>query len=258
MYQHSQSDVLPGDLFGAVAIVTGASSGIGRAVALELGAAGAEVIAIARREEKLASLVEEIRSRGGRAEAMSVDIRHESGLVAAFEIVARKYRRLDILVNAAGLGRVAPLVDPASDALRDMWEVNVHALCVATREALRAMRPQNKGHIVHVSSMSGYRVQCGSGFYAATKHAVRAVTEGLRQELRSEGSKVRVSSVSPGDTASEFLEAMYGSAEHAASIRPTYDSMRSEDVARAVLYALTVPGNVEIHDILMRPIGQPD
>ncbi|MCU0660762.1 MAG: SDR family NAD(P)-dependent oxidoreductase [Myxococcota bacterium] len=241
-----------------VAIVTGASAGIGRALCLELGSRGVKVIALARRMDRLSALVRELEEQGHCASAIAVDVRDEGQITRAFDAVASRHGRLDILVNAAGIGRVAPLVAPDSEALAEMWAVNVHGLCVSTREALKIMRPSNRGHILHVSSLSGYRVQTGSGFYAATKHAVRALTEGLRRELRAEGSKVRVSAISPGDTESEFLKAMYGSSEAARAHQPAYQPMRSQDVAEAALHILSAPEHVEIHDILMRPVHQPD
>jgi NADP-dependent 3-hydroxy acid dehydrogenase YdfG len=241
-----------------IAVVTGASAGIGRAISLALATQGALVFALARRADRLEQLAGDLKARGHFATPVVADLRDEAQIVRAFDFVAERHGRLDILVNAAGLGRIAPLVAPDSAALAEMWAVNVHGLCLATREALRLMRPQNRGHILHVSSMSAYRVQCGSGFYAATKHAVRALTEGLRRELRAEGSRIRVSAISPGDTDSEFLESLYGSSQAARDHQPSYEPMRSQDVAQAALHILSAPANVEIHDILMRPIQQPD
>jgi len=241
-----------------VALVTGASSGIGRTVCLALAKTGARLAIVARRLDSLATLKDTIEESGGEAFPLAVDLRDESGIKSAFDAVARKWNGVDILVNSAGLGRTAPLSSGADEDFREMLEVNTLALAIATREAIASMQSRNvAGHIVHVSSMSAYRVQGDTGMYAATKHAVRAMTEGLRQELRQAGSPIRISSVSPANTDTEFMERMLGRAK-AKENRPGYRQLDPEDVADAVLYLLSTPAHVEINDILMRPTNQPD
>ena len=246
-------------LVGKVALVTGASSGIGRAVATALGEAGAAVGILARRMERLVELRNEIDRGPGQAMCLTADLLDEEQIHTALRALRERFGGVDVLVNSAGLGRVAPLSRGATDDLRRMLEVNVLALAAITREAVRDMRARDAaGHVVHISSMSAYRVQLEMGMYAATKHAVRAMTEGLRQELRAAGSPIRVSSVSPADTDTEFFEQMLGSARAAADARPAYRALDPEDVARAVLFVLEQPPHVEIHDLLLRPTDQPD
>src|SRR5215510_9410159 len=171
-------------LDGRSVVVTGASSGIGVATARAFAAAGAGVTLAARREDRL------------------------------FDLACQRFGGVDVLVNNAGLGRSAPLSSGSTEAWREMLEVNVLGLCIATREAIRDMdRRQVPGHIVHVSSMAGHRVPGpDSGVYAGTKFAVRALTEGLRQELRARQSSIRVSCVSPGYVDTEFAAVFSGSA----------------------------------------------
>jgi len=246
-------------LEGKVAMVTGASSGIGRAVALKLAFAKMKVAVAARRARKLEELAAAITSSGTDSLPVTVDLRDEEQLRASISGVVRHFGGIDVLVNAAGLGHVAPLASGKPAHFRDMLEVNVLALAVATREVVANMRERGvPGHIVHVSSMSAHRVQSGSGMYAATKHAVKALTEGLRLELRESDSPIRVTSISPADTDTGFFAAMYRSEKEAAERRPAYRMLDPEDVADAVHYALVAPPHVEIHDILLRPTDQPD
>jgi 17beta-estradiol 17-dehydrogenase / 3beta-hydroxysteroid 3-dehydrogenase len=167
--------------------------------------------------------------------------------------------RSDVLINNAGLGHHAPLVSGETAAWREMLELNVLALCVCTREAIAGMRRRgvDDGHIVHVSSMAGYRVPPDSGVYAATKHAVRALTESLRQELRAAGSGIRVGAISPGFVETEFAEHYHRSAELARQEYGRYKVLEPADIAEATLYLLAQPAHVQIHDILMRPTLQP-
>jgi len=247
------------DLSGKVALVTGATSGIGRAVALALARRKARLALVARRLDALIIMKSHAESLGAEAFPLAVDLREEAQLLVAFDAVRRKLRVVDILVNSAGLGRVAPLSSGSGDHFREMLEVNVLALANATREAVKDMSSRKvAGRIVHGSSMSAYRVQGRAGFYAATKHAVRAMTEGLRQERRAAGSPIGVTSISPADTETEFMERMLGSRQAAKDAAPPYRRLAASDVADAVMYVLGAPPHVEIHDILLRPTDQPD
>jgi len=240
-------------------MVTGASSGIGRAVALSLAAEGVRLALVSRRLDPLVEMKHDIDSRGGSAFALAVDLRDESQILFAFRAVQRELGGVDILVNSAGLGHDAPLINGSTEHFREMLETNVLALAVMTREAIADMRARDvAGQIVHVSSLSAYRVQHKTGMYSATKHAVRALAEGLRQELRALDSPIRVACVSPGDTETEFVERMYRSKRIAAELKPSYRQLDAADVAEAVMYILHAPPHVDVNDLLIRPVGQPD
>jgi NADP-dependent 3-hydroxy acid dehydrogenase YdfG len=218
-----------------------------------------KVAVASRRARKLEELAAAIKSSGTESLPVTVDLSDEEQLRAAIGGVVRHFGGIDVLINAAGLGHVAPLTSGKPAHFREMLEVNVLALAVATREVVQNMQKRGvPGHVVHISSMSAHRVQPGSGMYAATKHAVKALTEGLRQELRASDSPIRVTAISPADTDTGFFAAMYRSKKEAAKRRPPYRMLDPEDVAEAVLYALTAPPHVEIHDIQLRPIDQPD
>lgn len=239
-----------------VALVTGASSGIGRAVAKGLLERGAKVALLARRRDRLEEVASGVSAE--RALVCPADLRREAEIRGAFERARAAWGGVDVVVNAAGLGRRAPLVEGPADAWREMLEVNVLGLCICTQEGLRDMRRRgDDGHVVHISSMSGHRVPGASGVYAATKHAVRALTEGLRKELRALGSQIRVTAVSPGFVETEFAEVYHGSSEAAERTYGRFPVLQAQDVAAAVLHALEAPPHVAIHDILMRPTEQP-
>ena len=242
-----------------VALVTGASAGIGEAVATALAAAGMKVALTARRGDRLETLAGSIRAAGGEALALPSDARDEGALCAVFDRIRAEWGGVDVLINNAGLGRVASLTAGETEHWREMWEVNVLALSICTREALADMaRRGDDGHVVHISSLSGHRVPQGrGGMYSATKHAVRALTEALRGELHAAGRRTRVTAISPGYVETEFAEVMLGDADAAAAVYGRYPVIQVENIADAVRYVLAQPAEVQIHDILMRPTMQP-
>ena len=240
-----------------VAIVTGASSGIGAAVAVELAALGMRVALLARRREKLDHLVAQIQADDGRAYAYPIDLRDTDALEETLARIHRELGPTRALINNAGLGHAAPLTSGRTTHWREMLEVNVLALCVCTREVVSQMRAHGDwGQVIHISSMAAHRVPEGSGVYSATKFAVRSLTEGLRQELRGDGSSFRVSSISPGFVETEFAAHYHRSEEKARSIYNQYHVLSPEDVARQVTFVLTQPPHVQIHDLLLRPTEQ--
>ena len=203
---------MSGILVGRTAVVTGASSGIGVATARTLAAAGAAVVLGARRSDRLEALAAELGQSGANVAVLPTDMRREADVVGLVALARERFGGVDVLVNSAGLGRRAPLGTAPTELWREMLEVNVLGLAIATREAIQDMERRGVGgHIVHVSSMAGHRIPGpDAAMYAATKFAVRALTEGLRQELRARQSPIRVSAVSPGHVETEFAEVFAG------------------------------------------------
>src|SRR5512143_1280020 len=242
-----------GDLRGRSVVVTGASSGIGAAVVRGLAQAGARLTIGARRLERLQALAREV---GGQVAVVATDMRVEADVVRLVATARERFGGVDVLVNNAGRGRKAPVSSSPTEPWREMLETNVLGLLIATREAIQDMdRRGVAGHVVNVSSMAAHRVPGpDSTVYAGTKFAVRAITEGLRQELRARKSPIRVSCVSPGYVDTEFSSVFVG-----ASAAPTPRDVKelgADDVARTVAWLVSQPPHVEVHDVLLRPTDQ--
>ncbi len=231
------------------AVVTGASSGIGEAVALQLAARGRPVIALARRTP----LLDALHARDPRITPMAIDLRDGPAVDALFARIAEEHGPVEILVNSAGIGFGASLLEGSRPEWEAILDVNVLALAHCTQLAVAQMRAHgDHGTVVHVSSMSGHRAVTWSGMYAASKFAVRALAEALRLELREVGSAVRVASVSPGSVATRF-NLQPGEPDK----QRDFEMLTAADVTAAVLHVIDAPPHVDVTDILLRPTGQP-
>ena len=244
-------------LDGKVAVVTGASSGIGEATAEALAAEGAAVVVAARREDRLSGLVERIEENGGRALAVSCDVTDEEQAHALIRRAEEELGRVDILVNNAGVMLLSTVGKGLSDQWRQMFDVNVLGLLYATEAAMDVMKRQGSGHLVNVSSVAGRKVtRDSSGVYAGTKFAVNAISEGLRQELLEDG--IRVTIVEPGAVDTELPDHITDEdARESLSGLMSLERLQAEDIARAITYAVTQPERVSVNEILIRPTQQP-
>lgn len=241
-----------------VALVTGASSGIGDAIVRTLANAGMRIAACARRVERLDALKADIEGCGGKILTCATDLKDEAQIRHLFDAIRERWGGVDVLINNAGLGHLAPLMSGSSDEWREMLELNVLALCICTREAISDMQKRgDDGHVIHISSMAAHRVPGGAGLYSATKYAVRALTEGLRQELRGAASQIRVSSISPGVVETEFHQVLFNSEDEAKENYGRFKVLESGDIADAVLWVLGRPPHMQVHDVLIRPTDQP-
>jgi NAD(P)-dependent dehydrogenase (short-subunit alcohol dehydrogenase family) len=262
-----------GALTGKTAVVTGASSGIGRAIALRLGAAGAHVFAAGRRKEALADTVAAVTAAGGAGTAVAADLRDLGAVRGLVDRAMADTGRLDVMINNAAVSFRAPVADGDPETWREMLEVNVLALAVGSQAAVGAMRAcQAEGHIVNISSSS--TLQQAPGFYGATKTAVNAITATLRQEL--ENDTIRVVTVIPGVTATNLgrhqpalLRGLAAALGQEIALPPdglfppeALDRIAAasgpaiahpDDVARAVLFAITQPIEVSISEIIVQP-----
>jgi len=247
-------------LEGTVALVTGASSGIGEATARGLAAHGAAVAVVARRKDRLDALVSELESDGGRALALEADITEREQAVAAVERTAEELGRLDILVNNAGV----MLLGPAADAPIEEWErmvaLNVTGLLYAAHAALphltRAAQddPRRVADLVNVSSVAGRRATAGSGVYNATKHAVNAFSEALRQEVTTQ--HVRVAVIEPGAVVTELTDHLRPEIREQLRSGFDFERLRAEEIADAIAYVVTRARHVAINELLIRPTEQ--
>ncbi|MHC1560371.1 SDR family oxidoreductase [Actinomycetospora sp. C-140] len=231
---------------GKVVAITGASAGIGAATARVLAGRGARLVLAARRTEQLGAVAAEI---GGDVVTRATDVRRREDLAELVALARERFGRLDVLVANAGVGHVAPLDDLAVDDWDAMVDVNLRGFLHGVAAALPVFRAQGSGHFVTVVSTAGLRIVPGQAVYAATKNAVRTVSEGLRQEA---GADLRVTAVSPGVTDTDFVTG--GDAETTARYRAM--AMPPDAVARAVAYAIEQPAGVDVGEIVVRPTAQ--
>jgi NADP-dependent 3-hydroxy acid dehydrogenase YdfG len=244
------------ELSGKAVAITGASSGIGEATALTLAKAGASVALGARRKDRIDALAARIEDEGGTAVPLEVDVTDEAQARAFVESAHDRLGRLDSLVNNAGVMLLGPVEQADSEQWRTMINVNVLGLLYCTSAALPIMRAQGSGDIVNISSVAGRFARAGNAVYAATKFAVGAFSEGLRNEVTEGG--IRVTLIEPGmvDTElqshneGEVLETLRGMREQIGEI------LRAQDVANGILYAVSQPPHVSINEVLIRPTRQ--
>jgi NADP-dependent 3-hydroxy acid dehydrogenase YdfG len=243
-------------LKGKVALVTGASSGIGSATALALAGAGARVALGARRTDRLAQLEAKIRAEGGDAISCGLDVTQRPQCEAFVKAAMDRWGAIDILVNNAGLMPLSFLKSLKVDEWEQMVDVNIKGVLFCTAAVLEHMRKRKTGHIVNISSVAGRVVFPAGSVYCATKYAVNAFTEGLRQEL-SARSNIRVTCIEPGVVATELVNTITDrSLREFVENTKRMEALRAEDIADSVLYAVGSPPHVNVNEILIRPITQ--
>ncbi|MDQ3302613.1 MAG: SDR family NAD(P)-dependent oxidoreductase [Actinomycetota bacterium] len=244
-------------LDGKVAVVTGASSGIGEATAEALAAEGASVVVAARREERLADLSKRIEGNGGRVLAAACDVADEGQAHGLIQKAEEEFGRVDILVNNAGVMLLSTVGKGLSEEWRQMFDVNVLGLLYTTDAAIETMKRQGSGHLVNISSVAGRKVtRDSSGVYAGSKFAVGAISEGLRQELLEDN--IRVTIVEPGAVETELADHITDEdARQSLGGLLNLEILQAEDIANAIVYAVTQPERVSVNEILIRPTQQP-
>ncbi len=244
-------------LDGKVAVITGASSGIGEATAEALAAEGATVVVAARREERLTDLAKRIEENGGRVLAAACDVADEGQAHGLIRKAEEEFGRVDILVNNAGVMLLSTVGKGLSEEWRRMFDVNVLGLLYTTDAAIETMKKQGGGHLVNVSSVAGRKVtRDSSGVYAGSKFAVGAISEGLRQELLEDN--IRVTIVEPGAVATELTDHITDEdARNSLGGLLNLEILQAEDIAGAIVYAVTQPERVSVNEILIRPTQQP-
>ena len=245
-----------GRLSGKVALITGASSGIGAASALALAQEGAAVALVARRQDRLEELAKTITEAGGRAEVLALDITDPRQAEEAAARTVSALGGLDIVVNNAGIMLLGPVAGADPSDFSRMLDINVLALMNLTHAALKTMKPQKSGHIVNISSVSGRGAGPTSAGDSSTKWAGGGVSEGLRQEVRLD--QIRVTVIEPGVVATELTDHItHQDTKSAYEGRiATMTPLEAEDVAAAVVYAVTQPLRVNVNEILIRPLDQ--
>jgi len=236
-----------------VVLVTGASSGIGEATSRLLAARGARVVLGARRTDRLAAITSEIHASGGQAEQRALDVTSLEDMRAFVAFARERFGRVDVIVNNAGLMPLSPLSALKVDEWNRMIDVNIRGVLHGIAAALPLMEAQGSGHVVNVSSIGGHTAFPAAAVYCATKYAVVAITESLRQETTT----VRATTISPGVTESELA----GTITHDGSIAAMRDFRRvaipASAVAEAIAWAIAQPDSVDVSEIVIRPTASP-
>ena len=240
---------------GKVVVITGASSGLGAATARHLSGQGATVVLGARRAERLQELANELTKRGGKVFTVTTDVTHLDEVKHLVETAAQKFGRIDVMLNNAGLMPQSRLESLKVDEWNRTIDVNFKGVLYGIAAALPHMEQQKFGHMIFVSSVAGHRVGPGFAVYAATKFAVRAIAEGLRQEVKA--YNIRTTVISPGAVATELLQTVTDP-QIAERLQKFYKetAIPAESFASAVAFAISQPDEVDVNEIVFRPTRQ--
>ena len=240
---------------GKVVVITGASSGLGEAAARHLSEQGAIVVLGARRVERISALADEIVAAGGKALAVQTDVTDPEQVEALVEAAIEAFGRIDVMINNAGLMPHSPLERLKLDDWERTIDVNLKGVLWGIAAALPYMREQKAGHFINVSSVAGHKVSVNGAVYAATKHAVLALSEGLRQEVKP--YNIRTTVISPGAVATELPDSVT-EADVSKGMHDFYEeyAVSADSFARAVAYAVSQPDDVDVNEIVFRPTRQ--
>lgn len=242
------------NIAGKIVVITGASSGLGEATARHLSAQGAIVVLGARRFDRICSLADELGSVKGKALAVQTDVTQSDQVKKLVDVAVEKYGRIDVMINNAGLMPHSPLERLKLADWDRMIDVNIKGVLYGIAAALPYMQLQKSGHIINVSSVAGHKVRPAGAVYAATKHAVLALSEGLRQEVKP--YNIRTTVISPGAIATELPDSVTES-DIAEKVRKIYEiAVPAESFARAVAFAMSQPDEIDVNEILFRPTRQ--
>ncbi|MBS9402820.1 SDR family oxidoreductase [Halomonas sp. TRM85114] len=242
------------EINGKVVIITGASSGLGEATAHRLAKGGAKLVLGARREDRLKSLRDAIVEQGGEAIYRVTDVTDRGQVEALAQAAKEAYGRIDVLVNNAGLMPLSPLDQLKVDEWEQMVDVNIKGVLYGIAAVLPTMREQHAGHIINLSSVAGHVVFPSAAVYCATKYAVKALSEGIRQEG---GEEIRSTNISPGAVATE-LTSTISDPETAEGVNELYEmAIDADAIARAITYAIEQPADVDVNELIIRPTKQP-
>jgi NADP-dependent 3-hydroxy acid dehydrogenase YdfG len=243
------------NIAGKVVVITGASSGLGEAAARHLSERGATVVLGARRIERIKALADELNAAKGQALAVRTDVTDAEQVKALVAAAVEAFGRIDVMINNAGVMPHSPLDRLRIDEWDRMIDVNIKGVLYGIAAALPHMEAQKSGHIINVSSVAGHIVGVNNAVYSATKHAVRVISEGLRQEVKP--YNLRTTIIPPGAVATELPDSI-SEPDVSADIREFYEkyAIPADSFARAVAFAISQPDDVDINEILFRPTSQ--
>ncbi|WP_295479122.1 SDR family oxidoreductase [uncultured Pseudomonas sp.] len=236
-----------------VVLITGASSGIGEAAARLIAARGAHVVLGARRTDRLQRLVAEIRSAGGSASACALDVTDLASMQAFVALAKDQHGQVDVIINNAGVMPLSPLASLKVDEWNRMLDVNVRGVLHGIAAVLPGMQAQGHGQVINIASIGAHAVSPTAAVYCATKYAVRAISDGLRQETDT----IRVTVVSPGVTESELADSISDEAGREEMKAFRRIAIGADAIARALVYAIEQPADVDVSEIIVRPTASP-
>lgn len=240
---------------GKVVVITGASSGLGEATARLLAGRGAKLVLAARRKDRLDALVAELGAElGGEALAVETDVSDRAAVQALADAATERFGQVDVMLNNAGLMPLSALEKLHIDEWEQMVDVNIKGVLYGIAAVLPGMIARKSGHVINVASVAGHKVRATSAVYSATKHFVRAVSDGLRQEMVPHG--VRVTIISPGAVATELTDTITDESVRANIGKSMGMAVQPDSFARAVAYAIEQPPELGINEILFRPVAQ--
>ena len=244
------------NITGKVIVITGASSGMGEATARNLAAKGAKVVLGARRTDRLDAIVQEITEAGGQATAVATDVTRLEDVRKLVDTAKETYGRVDVIFNNAGLMPLSPLESLRIDEWDRMIDVNMTGTLYGIAAALPYRKEQKSGHVINVSSVYGHKVVATGAVYCATKHAVRAISEGLRQEVKD--YNIRVTTISPGAVKTELTEHITepGLADNVKDVVSEI-GVPASTMSSMVAFAISQPDDIDVNEILFRPTAQP-
>ena len=243
-------------LSGRTVLITGASAGIGAACARAFAAEGARLILVARRAERLRELADKLRGGGTDVLALEMDVRDSAAVISQIGALPAEWSAIDVLVNNAGLGRgMDKLWEGSPEDWDEMVDTNVKGLLYFTRAVVPGMVERGHGHVINLGSVAGHEVYPGGAVYCATKHAVGAITRGLRMDVL--GTGVRVSTVDPGMVETEFsVVRFHGDQDRAKNVYRNMNPLTSDDIAETIVWVATRPAHVCIDEIIIKPTDQ--
>ncbi|WP_414155291.1 SDR family oxidoreductase [Pseudomonas sp. BNK-43-a] len=236
-----------------VVLITGASSGIGEAAARLIAAKGAQVVLGARRMDRLQQLVSEIRAEGGSASARALDVTDLDSMHAFVEFAKAQHGKVDVIINNAGVMPLSPLSSLKVEEWNRMLDVNVRGVLHGIAAVLPGMEAQGHGQVINISSIGGLSVSPTAAVYCATKYAVRAISDGLRQET----DKIRVTVVCPGVVESELADTITDDTAREAMRTFRRVALEADAIARALVYAIEQPDDVDVSELVVRPTASP-
>lgn len=239
---------------GKVIIITGASSGIGEATARLLASRGAKVVLGARRLDRLEALAAELNAAGGEAIAQALDVTRREDMQAFIDAAEQRFGRVDVIINNAGVMPLSKLEALKVEEWDRMIDVNIRGVLHGIAAGLPLMQRQRSGQFINIASIGAYAVSPTAAVYCATKYAVRAISEGLRQEV---GGDIRVTLIAPGVTESELADSISDEGARAAMREFRKGAIPAEVIARAIAYAVDQPADVDVSELIVRPTASP-